>query len=144
MGWAPTHQTSQHHGRNEARLRHVREFDAAVRAVDARRARVQKGLMLKEIEMPPFLDLGVVDAAIGLGAGRTREAAAARKVQMDVEAFFDGVEGDACDLPRWRQAEGELEQGGVAHRVLSHSQIRLAASVPSLRAALKDKPFGRP
>ena len=74
------------------RPRHGDLLDAAVGAGDARRSGVQERLMLEEVEMPPRLHRGVVHGAVGLGAVRTRETAAAREVDLDVEAAGLGIE----------------------------------------------------
>ena len=81
---------------------HVDLFDAAIRARDARRARMQERLVLEEIEMPPLLHRGVVHGTIGLGAVRAREAPASEEVDLDVEPLARGVERARLDLPSWR------------------------------------------
>lgn len=115
-------------------------LDAAVEAGDARRPRVQEGLVLAEVEMPPFLHRGVVHRAVGLGAAWTREAAAAREVDLDVEALAFGVEVARLDHPRRHQAMGKLKQVGVAHGMsgagIDHGAQRAAASVVTQGQAL--------
>ena len=71
--------------------------------------------MLEEVEMPPLVHRGVVHGAIGGAARRAREAAAAREVDLDVEALLGGVERTRFDRPRRHEAEGQLEQIDIAH-----------------------------
>ena len=59
--------------------------NAAFRTVDARRAGVEEGLMLKEVQVPPGQGIGVVGFTAGCRANRTRKNAAARKIGMDVQ-----------------------------------------------------------
>jgi hypothetical protein len=95
--------------------RHRNLLDAAVRAGDARGARVQERLMLEEVEMPPGLLHGVVRRAVGLGAVGARKAATCREVDLDVEAALLGVEGGGLDQPRRHDAERQLQQIGITH-----------------------------
>ena len=133
MDWTCTSLTLQHDGRThgerleqqrEARARprprHLDQPDAVRVAFDARRAGMQIGLVLEEIEMAPFFLDGVVNgassgAAIGLGAAETRTAL---EIEKDIEPFRGRVEIDGFDKPRVGQPEGGLKQIGVAQRGL--------------------------
>ena len=119
--------------------RHGDEAHAALRAVDAWRARGEDRLVLEEVEMAPLLLDGVVHGATARVALRAAEAAACLEVERDIEAPLGGVERGRCDEPRRRDAEGELKEVIVAHVAPGLGSI-LAASVPPDRPALKDKP----
>src|SRR4029453_938665 len=95
--------------------RHIDETHAAVAAVNTCDARMQEGLVLEEIQMPPGLLDGVVHRAARLAAIRTREAAASLEIDLDVEPLLLGVEVGRRHHPRWHQAECELEQIDITH-----------------------------
>ena len=90
-------------------------LDATVGTRDAGHARVQVGLVLEEVEMPPLLHRRVVHRAIGLGAIGARKAAAAREVDPDIEALLRNVELARLDHPRRHKTESKLEQFDVTH-----------------------------
>ena len=94
-------------------------LDAAIGTGDARRARVEKDLVLEEIQMPPFLHRGVMHRAVGFGTVRTRKVAAAREVDLDVEALLGHVEIAGLHQPRRHETERQLEQINVTHATLS-------------------------
>jgi hypothetical protein len=75
-----------------------------VGTVDAGDARVQEGLVLKEIEVAPGLLHRVVHRAVGLAAIGA-EAAAYLEVDLDIEPLLLGVEVCCRHHPRRHQAE---------------------------------------
>src|SRR5690606_20330896 len=100
---------------------------AVLSAAHARHPRVQVGLVLEEVEMPPCLVLGVMDRALLLRAPRLRahEAGAAGKVEVQVKPARLGVELGPLDPPRCRESQRGGEQlllhlddppGTVTHR----------------------------
>ena len=119
---------------------HRDEAHAALRAGDARRARGEKRLMLKEIQMPPRFFGGVVHGAIGGLALGTIEPAAGLEVERDVEALVVEIEVGGGDEPRRLDAERELQKMSVAHVGHQGCGSILAPSMPPCRVALKDKP----
>jgi hypothetical protein len=105
------------------RPRHGDLLDAAVGAGDARHARVQEGLVLEEIEMPPLLHGRVVHRAVSRAALWAREAPASGEVDLDIETAPLGIEGAGLDHPRRDQPERQLHQIGVAHRGVSRRPV---------------------
>jgi hypothetical protein len=104
-------------------------------------AGVEVGLVLEEVQMAPGHPLGVVGRAVGGGAMRTGEAAAGGEVDLDVEPLCRGIEVAAGHAPGRGQAQGQLQQVGVAHRrasAVARPERRLAPCSPpssTLRAA---------
>jgi hypothetical protein len=72
--------------------RHVDEAHATVGTVDAGNARVQEGLVVKEIEVAPGLIDRVVHRAVGLAALGTGKPATGLEVDLDIEPLFVDVE----------------------------------------------------
>ena len=93
--------------------------------------------MLEEVEVPPLVHARVVYGAIGRAARRTREATAACKIDLDVEALAGHVEGTRLDHPRRHQPERQLKQIDITHgKLLVPVRIDLAIVL----AAVKAKP----
>src|SRR5262249_17167658 len=130
---------------------HVDEAHATVGTVDAGDARVQEGLVLKEIEVAPGLLHRVVHRAVGLAALGTGKPATGLEVDLDIEPLLVDVELAVHHHPRRHQAECELEQIDIAHGL---SSCPVAPIVPpclrpsrtSLTVALRtilDRPCAR-
>lgn len=98
--------------------------------------------MLEEVEMPPRLPGRVVHGAVGRLAVGAREPAARLEVDLDVEPLLRRVEVGGGHEPRRVDAEGKLEELGVAH-VGARVGLILAPSLPPCQPALKDKPSAR-
>src|SRR5215472_8275835 len=118
--------------------RHIDEAHATVGTVDAGDARVQVGLVLKEIEVAPGLLHRVVHRAVGLAALGTGKAATGLEVDLDIEPLLVGVELGVHYHPRRHQAECELEQIDIAHGLSSCPVCRYRAAV---LVAVKNKPL---
>src|SRR5215510_9337295 len=118
--------------------RHVDEAHATVGTVDAVDARVQEGLVLKEIEVAPGLLYRVVHRAVGLAALGTGKPATGLEVDLDIEPLLVGVELGVHYHPRRHQAECELEQIDVAHGALSSRLARRHRA--AVLVAVKNKP----
>src|SRR5215475_14527294 len=118
--------------------RYVDEAHATVGTVDAGDARVQEGLVLKEIEVAPGLLHRVVHRAVGLAALGTGKAATGLEVDLDIQPLLVGVELGVHYHPRRHQAECELEQIDVAHGLSSCPVCRYRAAV---LVADKNKPL---
>src|SRR5215468_4122103 len=71
--------------------RHVDKAHAPDRTDNASDARMQKGLVLEEIELAPGLLDGVVNRAVGLTAIRALKAATNLEIDLDVELLPLGV-----------------------------------------------------
>jgi hypothetical protein len=97
---------------------------------EARRARRQVSLVLKEIEMPPSLHHRVVRRAVGARATRARKTTTFGEVDLDVETLLVGVELARFDQPRRDETKRQLEQIGITHRQLPHRH--LTPDVPPL------------
>src|SRR5262249_29954843 len=119
--------------------RHVDEAHATVGTVDAGDARVQEGLVLKEIEVAPGLLHRVVHRAVGLAALGTGKAATGLEVDLDIEPLLVDVEFGVHHHPRRHQAESELEQIDVAHGALSSRLVRRHRA--AVLVAVKNKPL---
>lgn len=90
-------------------------MNAALRTVDARRAGVEEGLMLKEVQVPPGQGIGVVGFTAACPANRTRKHAAARKIEMDVQTPGRLIESAVIDHPWRHQTKGYLKQFILIH-----------------------------
>jgi len=114
-------------------------MDVCLRDI-ARRAGVQIGLMLEEVEVTPGHPLGVVGRTVRRATGRAGEAAAWREVDLDIQAMGLRVEVRAHHCPWRRQAERLLHQRRIiqarALRILSGGSILLQPG--AALAAVKD------
>ena len=109
--------------------RYRNALDATCLAGDARHPGVEVGLVLEEIEMAPGHFLRVIGRAASGAATRTGEAAAARKIKIDVEPFVFGIECATGHQPRRPQTQRHLKQFGISHRRV-FLRPRLRGSVP--------------
>src|SRR5262247_1829807 len=103
-----------------------------------RDARMQEGLVLEEIQMPPGLLDGVVHGTVGLATLGASKAAAGLEVDLDVEPPVLGVKVSRRHHPRRHQAEGELEQIDITHRLSPLARVRRHPA--AVLAAVKDRP----
>ena len=89
---------------------------AAPGTLDTGSAGVEKGLVLKEVQVAPGKGFGIVSLR-GSGTERTSKGGATGEVQIDVEASgFDG-EREMIHQPGWQQSQGCLEQFVFVHEV---------------------------
>src|ERR1035438_5595792 len=98
-------------------------MNAALRTVDAGRAGVEEGLVLKEVQVSPSQFVGVIGLA-GNPAKRTGEDAATRKIQMDVQTSGHLIESATVDHPWRQQPQGYLKQFLLVHAHAIITQIR--------------------
>jgi hypothetical protein len=71
--------------------------------------------MLKEVQMPPLLDLGIMGRAAGHPAGWTIESSASLKVDLDVQTPLFIIESDTHHFPWCCQPQRFLNQVGLFH-----------------------------
>ena len=105
------------------RPRHGDLLDAAVGAGDARHARVQEGLVLEEVEMPPLLHGRVVHRAVSRAALWAREAAASGEVDLDIEARCSASKAQALTI------HGGISPSASCIRSVSRIEVSLRRPV---------------
>src|ERR1035441_5877819 len=71
--------------------------------------------MLKEVQMPPSVALGVVHLASGRSALRARKPSTLREVNPKIKTTPRNIELDIHDLPRLLEAKGSLKQVEIVH-----------------------------
>jgi hypothetical protein len=74
--------------------------------------------MLEEIEVPPDLIHCVVRLTAWTSTLGTRELAAPRKIDIDIEPLLFRVKRTTLHQPRRKQSKGRLKEVGVLHRLL--------------------------
>src|SRR5665213_941748 len=112
--------------------------NAALGTVDAGRAGVEEGLMLKEVEVPPGQSVGVVGFTAACPADWTRKNAAARKIEMDVQTPRRLIESAMVDYPGWQQPQGCLKQFALIH---AHAIIAQTGKSGSEQESVKNAGF---
>ena len=81
---------------------------------------------------------GVMHGTVGLATLGASKAAAGLEVDLDVEPPVLGVEVSRRHHPRRHQAEGELEQIDITHRLSPLARVRRHPA--AVLAAVKDRP----
>ncbi len=75
----------------------------------------QVGFMLKEVQVPPTLFLGIIGFYASLTTPRAGKGASSGKIDPDVEALFFKVKFCIRHLPRRCQTKGHLKKVYVSH-----------------------------
>ena len=97
------------------RPRHCDQPNPVLRAAHPGHPRLQERLMLKEVQVPPKLGLGVVDRTAGRVALRAREPGAALEVDPQLKPTPFGIEGGTHHSPRHLKAQRRLKQLDISH-----------------------------
>jgi hypothetical protein len=98
-----------------ARPRHADLPDAAGSASDAWHARIQVGLVLPEVQMPPRQRPCVVDRTTCRAAGRAGEQRPLVERDVDVQSLRHRIEAGSGNKPRVLQPQGRLKRLKIPH-----------------------------
>src|SRR3954453_11633459 len=98
-----------------ARPRHAHRLDAASLASDARPTRIQIGLVLPEVQMPPRQRPCVVDRAVRRATGRAGEPRVLVERDVDVQPLRRRIEARPGDKPRFLQPQRRLKRLKIPH-----------------------------
>jgi len=85
------------------------------RYIDPRNSGCQVGIMLKKVQMPPALFLGIISLYTRLPTLRAGKSASPGKVDPYVESLCIGVKLRIRHLPRRCQTKGHLKKVYVSH-----------------------------
>jgi len=125
----------QREPRPRPRPRHRHQPHLMLGALHPRHPRGQVRLMLKEVQMPPRLLLGVMHLQPRPVALRAREPRSLREVEPQIQPLGLRVELDAQHLPRVAQPERGLEENKI---------LRLHATAPHHRRSEAGQAISRP
>jgi hypothetical protein len=93
----------------------LNEFHTTTLASDSWNTSLKVALVLEEIQMPPLVDLSVMDQTVSLTTIRTGKMPTFGEINLDCEQLLLQVKVGLSNKPRRAQAQCFLKQVSISH-----------------------------